>query len=240
MHVIPAIDLLKGECVRLIQGQYHRKIIYRKDPVQQARDFIADGAAWLHIVDLDGAKIGRPVNLESIKAIAALKKPKIEVGGGIRDQAAIESLLDTGIERVVIGTRAVSDFDWFGEMAEKFGTRIVLGLDVRGSRVATHGWTQDSPQLLLEFAAMAAELPIAAIIYTDITKDGMMAGPNFERAKTLIETVKLPVIASGGVRCISDIEKLAQMKAHAVIIGRALYEKQLSLADAIAAAAKPR
>jgi len=243
MYIIPAIDLLAGKCVRLIQGQYHRQITYEDDPVKKAKEFISAGAKWLHIVDLDGAKLGRPVNTDAISAIASLsksqianRKSQIQVGGGIRDEASIKQLLDMGVARAIIGTKAVSDFAWFSRMAEKFTGRIALGLDTRGSKVATHGWTQDSPQLLVKFAKKAAKLPITAIIYTDITKDGMMAGPNLERTKALIEAVDVPVIASGGVSTIDDIKKLAELGAAAAIIGRSLYEGTLKLADAIKAA----
>ena len=236
MYIIPAIDLRDGKCVRLIQGRYDRQINYEDDPVKQAREFSSAGAKWLHIVDLDGAKLGRPVNTDAISAIAALGLFKIEVGGGLRDEDSIKQLLDIGVERVIIGTRAVSDFEWFSRMAEKFSGRIVLGLDAKGSKVATHGWTQDSAKHLLEFATAAAKLPLAAIIYTDITKDGMMTGPNFERTKTLVQAVDVPVIASGGVNTIEDIKKLAEFGPEAVIIGRSLYEGTLDLADAINAA----
>ncbi len=236
MYIIPAIDLRDGKCVRLIQGQYNRQINYEDDPVKQAREFSSAGAKWLHIVDLDGAKLGRPVNTNAISAITALGLFKIEVGGGLRDEASIQQLLDMGVERAIIGTKAVSDFEWFSEMAEKFSGKIVLGLDARGSTVATHGWTQDSHHNLLEFAAEAAKLPLAAIIYTDITRDGMMTGPNLERTKALIETVDMPIVASGGVKELSDIKKLAELGAEAVIIGRSLYEGTLKLIDAIKAA----
>jgi len=236
MYVIPAIDLLKGKCVRLIQGEYHRQITYQDDPVTQAKEFRSAGAQWLHIVDLEGAKVGKAVNTDSVQAIAALNQLKIELGGGIRDEDTIKRMLDAGVERVIIGTKAVSDFEWFSRMAEKFAGKIVLGLDARGSKVATHAWTQDSHQNLLEFAIEAAGLPLAAIIYTDITKDGMMTGPNLERTKALVEAVELPVIASGGVREIADIKKLAELGAEAAIIGRSLYEGTLNLSDAISAA----
>jgi len=236
MYIIPAIDLRDGKCVRLIQGRYDRQINYEDDPVKQAREFSSAGAKWLHIVDLDGARLGRPVNTDAISAIAALGLFKIEVGGGLRDEDAIKQLLDIGLERVIIGTKAVSDFEWFSEMAEKFSGKIVLGLDARGSKVATHGWTQDSPHNLLEFAVEAAKLPLAAIIYTDITKDGMMTGPNLERTKALVEAVDVPVVASGGVNTIEDIKKLAKFSPEAVIIGRSLYEGTLNLSDAIKAA----
>jgi phosphoribosylformimino-5-aminoimidazole carboxamide ribotide isomerase len=236
MYIIPAIDLRNGRCVRLVQGQYNRQINYEIDPVKQAREFSLAGAEWLHVIDLDGAKVGRPVNTDTISAIAALGKLKIEVGGGIRDEASIRQLLDIGVERVIIGTKAVSDFEWFSKTAEKFSGKIVLGLDARGPKVATHGWTRDSTQNLLEFAAEAANLPLAAIIYTDISKDGMMAGPNVERTKAVVKAVGVPVIASGGVSEIADIKKLAESGVEAAIIGRSLYEGTLKLSDAIKAA----
>ena len=236
MYIIPAIDLRDGKCVRLIQGDYRRQINYENNPVKQAQEFSRAGAEWLHIVDLDGAKVGKPCNTDTISAISALGKLKIEVGGGIREEASIKQLLDIGVERVIVGTKAVSDFEWFSEMAEKFSGKIVLGLDARGSKVSTHGWMQDSNQNLLEFASEAAKLPLAAIIYTDIAKDGMMLGPNFERTKALVQAVEVPVIASGGVREISDIKKLAEMEVEAAIIGRSLYEGRLNLSDAINAA----
>jgi phosphoribosylformimino-5-aminoimidazole carboxamide ribotide isomerase len=236
MYIIPAIDLRDGKCVRLIQGDYRRQIAYCDDPVRQAKEFRSAGAEWVHIVDLDGARVGKPVNTDTISAIAALGRLKIQVGGGLREEASIKQLLSMPVERVIIGTKAINDFEWFSEMAEKFSGKIVLGLDVRGDKVATDGWTKDSSQPLLEFAAKAAKLPIAAIIYTDITKDGMMAGPNLERTKMLAEMVRIPVIASGGVRETADIKKLAKVGVEAVIIGRALYEGTLNLADAIDAA----
>ena len=236
MYIIPAIDLRQGKCVRLIQGDYNRQITYQDDPLKQAKEFISAGARWLHIVDLDGAKVGRPVNTEPISAIAALKQLKIEVGGGLRSGDSIKQLLDIGVERVIIGTKAISDFEWFSKITGKFSDKIVLSLDARGSKVASEGWTKEHPQHLLEFATKAAKLPLAAIIYTDITKDGMMAGPNFERTKALVETVKVPVIAAGGVTNTADIKKLAELGVEAAIIGRALYEGVLSLTDAINAA----
>jgi phosphoribosylformimino-5-aminoimidazole carboxamide ribotide isomerase len=236
MYIIPAIDLRDSKCVRLIQGDYHRQIDYRDDPVAQAREFSEAGAEWLHVIDLDGAKLGKPVNTDAISAVAELDLFRIEVGGGLRDEESIKELLDIGVERVIVGTKAVSDFDWFAEMAEKFSGKVVLGLDARGSTVATHGWTKDGHTGLLDFAAKAAKLPIAAIIYTDISKDGMMAGPNFERTKALIDAVDVPIVASGGVSQVSDITKLVELGADAAIVGRSLYEGAMSLADAIEAA----
>lgn len=235
MYIIPAIDLIEGQCVRLIQGQYDRRINYQSNPVRQAEDFIAEGAQWLHIVDLEGAKAGKPVNTKAISAIAELGKLKIEVGGGLRDETSIRQLFDIGVERAIIGTKAVSDFVWFSRMAEKFSGKIVLGLDARGSKISTEGWLEDSSEPLLDFAKRAAQLPLAAIIYTDITKDGMMTGPNLERTKALVDAVELPVVASGGVTTIADIKNVAEIGAAAAIIGRSLYEGTLKLSDAIKA-----
>ncbi|MHC4265039.1 MAG: 1-(5-phosphoribosyl)-5-[(5-phosphoribosylamino)methylideneamino]imidazole-4-carboxamide isomerase [Planctomycetota bacterium] len=233
MVIIPAIDLMQGKCVRLIQGEYHHQITYETDPLTQANQFSTDGAEWLHIVDLEGAKVGKPINTDVIASIAALGKFKIEVGGGIRDEDAINDLLNLGLERVIIGTLAMTNFSWFSKITNKFENKITLALDAKGSKVATHAWTQNTGQDLFEFAAKADELPLAAIIYTDITKDGMMEGPNFERTKELTEKVKTPVVASGGVNSLDDINKLKEMNLQGIIIGRALYEKTLNLSDAI-------
>ncbi len=236
MDILPAIDLMGGRCVRLLQGQYHRYINYADDPAGQAAEFVSCGAKWLHIIDLDGAKVGKPINTEAVEQIIAKSGYlKIELGGGLRDTQSISQMLEMGIERVIVGTKAVSDFGWLTEIAERFPRRIVLGLDARGSKVATHGWSQDSTKNLIEFARQADALPLAAIIYTDITKDGMLAGPNIERTKLLAESVDVPIIAAGGVSSIADIKKLKQLNIGGAVIGRALYEGTLDLADAIKA-----
>ncbi len=238
MYVIPAIDLRDAKCVRLVQGDYNRQIVYRNDPVKQAEEFSKAGAEWLHIIDLDGAKLGKPVNTDAISAIAGLGVFKIQVGGGLRDEESVRKVLDIGIERVIVGTKAVGDFEWFAQMTGKFRGKIALGLDARGSTVATHGWTQQAPQGLLEFAVQAARLPIAAIIYTDIARDGMMGGPNFERTKALVDAVDVPIVAAGGISRLEDIQKLAELGLEAVVVGRGLYEGTLDLAEAIKAAAR--
>lgn len=236
MDVIPAIDLMDGKCVRLLQGRYDQQITYRDDPVAQAREFHADGAAWLHIVDLDGAKAGLPINTKTISAVAALDLLKVEVGGGIRDEASIRQLLDMGVTRVIIGTKAVRDFEWFSRMAQQFPGRLVLDLAAHGSKLATHGWIEGSSQDAMGFAAQADKLRLAAIVYTDISKDGMLSGPNIERTKALVEAVRTPVVASGGVKEASDIRKLKPIGVAGVICGRSLYEGTLTLKDALAAA----
>jgi phosphoribosylformimino-5-aminoimidazole carboxamide ribotide isomerase len=236
MYIVPAIDLRGGKCVRLIHGDYHRQINYQENPVRQAEEFIEHGAEWLHVVDLDGAKVGRPINTPTISAIAKLGKLKIEVGGGIRSEQDIKTLLDLGIERVIIGTQAVNDFEWFADMAKQFSDRLALGLDAKGMHVVTAGWYDEHPKSLLELAREAATLPIAAIIYTDVTKDGMLAGPNLERTKILIRSVPVPVVASGGVTTVEDIKNLVSIGAAGAIVGRALYEGTLTLTRAIEAA----
>ena len=235
MYILPAIDLMKGKCVRLIQGEYHRQITYEDNPAQQAAAFKEAGSGWIHLVDLDGAKVGKPVNIETIKQVAKVEGVKVELGGGIRDEGHIKMMLDFGIDRVIIGTSAVNEFAWFAEMAEKFPNKIALGLDARGSKVASHAWTVSSAKLVKDFAIEAAKLPIAAIIYTDISKDGMLSGPNFERTKAICDAVDVPVIASGGVSTIEDVKKLVELEIDGAIIGRALYEGTLNLKDAIAA-----
>ena len=236
MDILPAIDLISGKCVRLIQGEYDKQITYKDDPVEQAAEFKQAGSDWLHIVDLEGAKAGKPVNVDSIKAIVASGLGlKIEVGGGIRDEQAISDMIDIGIDRLIIGTRAVTEFDWFSRMAAKFPNKLALGLDARGSQISVDGWTKQGQLDLWEFAAQAARLPIAAIIYTDISKDGMLAGPNIERTRALVDAVNLPVIAAGGVTTTEDIVNLKQSGVAGAIIGRALYEGSIELKDAIEA-----
>ena len=236
MEILPAIDLRDGKCVRLIQGQYHQEIIYRDDPVVQAEEFHAAGAQWLHIVDLDGAKAGKPVNAEVAAGIARNVSLKMELGGGIRDEQSIEQLLALGLTRVILGTSAIRQFDWFGEMTRKFPGRLVLGLDARGSVLATGGWLEQAGQNLMDFARQAAELPIAAIIYTDISKDGMLSGPNLQRTRQLVEAVSVPIVAAGGVTTVQDIQNLKQAGVAGAVIGRALYEGTITIEQALEAA----
>ena len=234
MQVLPAIDLIGGKCVRLIQGEYHRQITYKDDPVAQAREFADAGSEWVHIIDLEGAKVGMPVNTEALKAVIdADLGLKVELGGGVRDEASIEAMLDIGVDRLIIGTSAINQFDWFTEMANKFPGKLAFGLDARGSKVSVAGWTEDVHQSVMDYAQMAANLPLAAIIYTDITKDGMLSGPNIERTKALVDAVELPIIAAGGVTKTEDITQLKGIGVSGAIIGRALYEGNIDLKEAI-------
>jgi phosphoribosylformimino-5-aminoimidazole carboxamide ribotide isomerase len=236
MDILPAIDLRGGKCVRLIQGQYDRQITYKDDPVAQAMEFYNAGARWLHLVDLDGAKAGYSVNTEIISQIVKETPIQVELGGGIRDEQTIKQMLHLGLKRVILGTKAIEEFEWFSEMAYQFSGRLVLGLDARGLTLAKEGWLQQAGEDLISFAQKAAGLPIAAIIYTDISKDGMMAGPNLERTRQLVEAVSIPVIASGGVTTIEDVENVKSIGAAGAIIGRSLYEGTIDLKEAIAAA----
>ena len=235
MDILPAIDLIDGQCVRLIQGQYDKKITYKDDPVAQAKEFFDFGAQWLHVVDLDGAKQGKPVNAEVVAKIAKELPMKVELGGGIRDEAGIAAMLDAGVTRLILGSSAIKQFEWFSEMARKYPDRLVLGLDARGANLATEGWLDQGSQSILDFAKRAADLPLAAIIYTDISKDGMLAGPNVERTKQLAEAVNLPIVAAGGVTTVDDVKTLKAAGIAGAIIGRALYEGSITLTEALEA-----
>lgn len=236
MDILPAIDLIGGRCVRLIQGCYDKQITYRDDPAVQAAEFYQTGAVWLHLVDLDGAKAGRPLNTQTVAQIAAQVPMKIELGGGIRTEEAIVQMLEAGVNRLILGSSAVKQFDWFSRMALKYPQRLVLGLDARGSSLAAEGWLEEASQTVLEFAQKAADLPLAAIVYTDISKDGMLAGPNIERTRQLVEAVDVPVIAAGGVTTVEDIRTLKAAGAAGAVIGRALYEGTIDLKAALKAA----
>ncbi|MHC5191403.1 MAG: 1-(5-phosphoribosyl)-5-[(5-phosphoribosylamino)methylideneamino]imidazole-4-carboxamide isomerase [Planctomycetota bacterium] len=238
MDILPAIDLIDGKCVRLIQGEYNKKITYKDDPVAQAKEFCDAGAEWLHIVDLDGAKLGKPMNAEVVARIAKEVPMKIELGGGVRNEEAIIQLLEAGVTRLILGSSAIKQFDWFTEMSQKYPQRLVLGLDARGSNLATEGWLDQGSQSILDFAKQAADLPLAAIIYTDISKDGMLDGPNVERTKQLVEAVNLPIVAAGGVTTVEDIKTLKTAGIAGAIIGRALYEGSITLTEALEAEKK--
>ncbi len=238
MDILPAIDLRAGTCVRLIQGDYQRQIDYEDDPVAVAKRFVKDGARWLHSVDLDGAKEGELKNLDPIRCIVQETSLKVEVGGGIRNREAVNALLEAGVERVVIGTRAIEDWAWFEELVREpdHANRIVLGLDAREGLLATHGWIEQTTRTAIDVAEAVADWPLAAIVYTDISRDGMLLGPNIEAIRTLVDVAEVPVIAAGGVTDINDVKQLATMRLGGIIIGRAIYEGTLTLPDALAAA----
>lgn len=236
MQIWPAIDLRGGRCVRLRQGDYDRETVFAEDPVAMARRWVDLGARHLHLVDLDGAKEGYPANLQSVGEIVRSIDIPCELGGGIRDEATIRQLLDLGLARLVIGTLALKEPQWFGEMCRAFPDRLVLGIDARQGQVATDGWLQTSKTAAVDLARQFAEHPIAAIVYTDIATDGMMAGPNLTEMAQMRAAVDVPVVASGGVTTVEDVRRLAQVPMAGCIIGRALYEGSLKLPDALTAA----
>lgn len=235
MDILPAIDLIDGKCVRLVQGEYNKKITYKDNPVEQAQEFYEAGAKWLHVVDLDGAKLGKPINADVVAEIAKNVPMKIELGGGVRNEDAIVAMLEAGVTRLILGSSAIKEYDWFCEMANKYPKRLVLGLDARGANLATEGWLEQGSLTVLDFAKKAAALPLDAIIYTDISKDGMLAGPNIERTAQLVEAVDLPIVAAGGVTTVDDIKTLKAAGVAGAIIGRALYEGSITLTEALEA-----
>jgi len=236
MEIWPAIDLRDGKCVRLVQGDYNRETVFGDDPAAMARRWVAAGAERLHLVDLDGARDGTAANRQAVAAILAAVDIPCELGGGVRDEVTISDWLQAGLQRLVIGTKALKEPDWFRDMAGRFPGRLVLGVDARGGRVATDGWLDVSEVAAVDLARNFADSPIAAIVYTDIAKDGMLAGPNLEAMRAMRDAVDVPVVASGGVSCAEDVRQLAQVGVAGCIIGRALYEGKLTIADAIQAA----
>ena len=239
MIILPAIDLIGGRCVRLRQGDYNQETVFDEDPVAVARRFEAAGAKWLHVVDLDGAREGEPKNLATIRAIVGAVRMSVEMGGGIRTTAAAQGLLDLGLARVILGTRAAREPEWLAEVATKFPGRVALGLDARNGRVAVEGWREETARTASDLVASVAGLPLAAIIYTDIVRDGMMSGPNVEATAVLAKASPFPVIASGGVTTVDDIRRLTKVGVAGAIIGRSLYEGKITLEAALAAASEP-
>lgn len=238
MQIWPAIDLRGGMCVRLQQGDYTRETVFGNDPAAMAQHWVDQGARCLHLVDLDGAKEGYPSNLKSVKEIVQAVDVPCEIGGGIRNEDTIRRLLDLGLTRLVIGTLAIKQPDWFRRMCGMFPGKLVLGIDAREGHVATGGWLETSEVAATELARQFAEEPICAIVYTDIATDGMLAGPNVRAMARMQRAVDLPVVASGGVTNKEDVARLADVPMAGCIIGRALYEGTVTLSDALAAAGR--
>lgn len=237
MQIWPAIDLRGGKCVRLRQGDYQQETVFGDDPAEMARQFVDAGARLLHLVDLDGARDGVSINRQAIRDIIRAVNIPCELGGGIRDEATIQNMLDLGLHRLVIGTKALKEPTWLSEMVEKFPGRLAVGIDAKDGRVATDGWLEVSSIQATDLAKSLDPLALAAIIYTDIAKDGMMAGPNFAAMAEMKQASRHPVIASGGVTVASDVAKLAELGLDGCIIGRSLYEGKLTIPGALAAAA---
>ena len=236
MQIWPAIDIRAGKCVRLQQGDYTQETVFGDDPVTMAVRWVEEGAQWLHLVDLDGARDGRAVNRDVIESILRQVNVPCELGGGVRDEATITAWLDAGLQRVVVGTQAIKNPDWFCKMCGKYPDRLALGIDARDGQVAVEGWLETSNVNAADLARRYAGESIAAIIYTDIAKDGMMSGPNLPAMDQMKQSVDLPVIASGGVTTAEDVRQLAKLGLDGCIIGRSLYEGSLQLSDALASA----
>jgi phosphoribosylformimino-5-aminoimidazole carboxamide ribotide isomerase len=235
MLLIPAIDLKDGKCVRLRQGRMDEDTVFSDDPVAVAGKWVGEGAKRLHLVDLDGAFAGVPRNAEIIHAIRdAYPDVQIQVGGGIRDEDTIQGYLDAGVDYVIIGTKAVSAPHFVSDICAEFPNHIIVGLDARDGKVAIDGWSKLSHHDVIDLAQKFEEDGVEAIVYTDITRDGMMGGVNIEATARLARSIRIPVIASGGISCIEDVRALGELVADGVIgaiTGRAIYEGTLDFAE---------
>ena len=237
MILFPAIDLKEGHCVRLIQGDMAQATVFSDSPADQAASFEAQGFEWLHIVDLDGAFAGKPVNAEAVRAIVKRISLPIQLGGGIRDMRTVEGWLEAGIRRVIIGTAAVKDPSFVREAARRFPGRVAVGIDARDGRVAVDGWAKLSEMSAEELGLRFQDAGVAAIIYTDIARDGLLKGLNIESTLALANALTIPVIASGGLASIEDIARLTQPDCavlEGAITGRALYDGRLDPTEALA------
>ena len=236
MILYPAIDLKDGQAVRLLRGEMDKATVFNDDPAAQAAEFVAAGCEWLHLVDLNGAFAGEPVNAGAVEAILAATSVPAQLGGGIRDMATIERWLEKGLRRVILGTVAVENPDLVRQAARAFPGQVAVGIDARGGRVATRGWAEETEVEATDLARSFEDAGVAAIIYTDIDRDGAMQGPNVAATAALARAVSIPVIASGGVSRIDDLVALRDCGAplDGAISGRALYDGALDLAEALA------
>ena len=240
MILYPAIDLKGGRCVRLVRGDMEQATTYNDDPADQARRFAGQGFAWLHVVDLDGAFAGASANAPAVQAILAATDAPVQLGGGVRDRAGIERWLEAGVARVILGTAAVRDPELVREAAAAHPGRIAVGVDVRDGRVAVSGWAQGSDLSAVDVARRFEDAGVAALIITDIGRDGTLEGVNVEATGALADAVNLPVIASGGIASVDDLHALkarAGAPIAGAILGKALYAGRIAPADALAAAA---
>lgn len=236
MQIFPATDILGGKVVRLTKGDYNQVKIYADSPAEMALEFMKDGATNLHMVDLDGAKDGAPVNFEAIREAAKIKDLFIEVGGGIRDMKRVEDYLSLGVKRVILGTAAVRNYPFVEEAVKEFGNAIAVGVDAKDGFVAVSGWQETTSVKSVEFCKKLRDTGVSTVIYTDISKDGMLSGTNLEVYGELSEIKGLDIVASGGITFVNEIEKLRDMNIYGAIVGKAVYEGKLSLKDALKAA----
>jgi len=235
--LFPAIDLRGGNVVRLTQGDYNRQTTYASDPLAQARVFAEAGSTWLHVVDLDGARSGRMEHLEQIRSICANTTLKVEVGGGVRSTEAVDQLLSVGVTRVIIGTAALRNWDWFAELAHdsQYAEKLVLGLDAKQGMAAVAGWEETTDTSALDIARRVSGWNLGAIVYTDIATDGTLQGPNVEATREMAEATDVPVVASGGVGTLDHLRALRNLPIQGAIIGKSLYENRFTINEALAA-----
>ncbi len=238
MDVLPAIDLREGKVVRLRRGDYAAQTTYSDNPPEIAAQLVALGARWIHIVDLDAARTGHLSNTEAIRAIRDTVDVQIQVGGGARSEEVVRRMLDDGADRVVIGSAAMENWEWFEELLTRtdMGRQLALGLDARAGKLAIHGWEKLTDAVAVEVARRVTGSDLGAIVYTDITRDGMLGGANLEAATELVSATDVPIIVAGGVSSIEDVRQLRTIGSRGVIIGKAYYEGKIDLAEAIAEA----
>lgn len=235
MIIFPAIDILDGQCVRLIQGDYNQESVYSNSPVDMAKQWEEKGAEFIHIVDLDGAKSGNSTNKDIIQKIAQTVNIPVQVGGGIRSLEIIDTHIDNGVNRVIIGTAAIQDPDFLKAAVEKYGDKIVVSLDARNGFIATDGWTDTSEVKALDLVKDLEKIGVKTIVYTDIAKDGMLQGPNLDEQQAINEATTIDVIASGGVTTKKDVENLQALNMYGAIIGKALYDGKLEFESVVEA-----
>ncbi len=236
MIIFPAIDIKNGKCVRLKQGDFNEVTEFNDDVVNQAKKFEEAGFSWLHVVDLDGAKKGRMYNFDLIEDIVNNTQLKIQVGGGIRDLSCIDKLIKIGVERVIIGTAAIKDPELLEKACQKFPGRIAVGLDARGNKVAIRGWQEETDILIFDVMERLEAVGVAAIIYTDISRDGLLVGFDEQGTREIAKNISIPIIASGGVSELADLKSVAAMSqfgVQGVIVGRAFYEGKIGLEEAL-------
>ena len=239
MDIFPAVDIQNGQAVRLRQGDFDRVTVFDDSPAAAARRWAEAGASWVHMVDLDGARTGKAANADLIREAAAQIDVPIQLGGGIRDLEAVVQALDLGVQRVIIGTASLRDPEFFQTACREFPGQVVAGIDARDGLVATHGWAETST-VPATTAATDLSLPgVAAIVFTDIARDGMMQGPNLDSLRAVIAAARVPAIASGGISTLDDLRAVARLGVTGAIIGRALYDGSIDLAEALKLAADP-
>jgi len=233
MEIIPAIDIRGGRCVRLYQGDYEQETVFNEDPVAAALTWHSQGARWLHIVDLDGAVAGEPRNIEAVRQIIKETGLSVELGGGIRQEKVAEKLLRQGVSRLILGTVAIEDRELVEKLCQRFGEAAAVSLDARDGKIAVHGWQKNTVVEVLQFSREMVDAGVRRLIYTDIKRDGTLAGPNFDMMKRLIAETNVPVIVAGGISRTEHLRRIRELGAEGAIIGKALYTGDINLGEAI-------